>query len=393
MTQTQFGPRATRAAVLVVLGLAACGLAQEAAPDKLTQEYARAITQAQADLDAGRVTEARQRLDATDKALRSFEFEYLLARAQAAPAKGAAPDLIRTLATPKVETRYAVLNELDRQLAFICRDGSVRVHDLNAPEAAPKTLTHEGAGAIWTGAFSHDGKTFVAGHENGDVVVRDAKTWKVRHTVSLGEKWPVRELAVAPDGSAFVAEGKAALELWSLAEGKPKKVAAVGERYNFGEGLAFSPKGDLIATGGMFDIILHKAATGEQTKSMRHASYTMGLEFSPDGKRIASAPRANVNKFLSVFDVADAKPVFTAGPFTEYVAGLAFTPDGKRVAATGPQRNVRLFDAATGVVVLTLSRTDHTAKPAVSRDGRLLGWSEPGGYRYIDLGKKPDGGR
>jgi WD40 repeat protein len=279
---------------------------------------------------------------------------------------------------------------VDRQLAFICRDGSVRVHDLNAAEAEPKTVSREGGSAIWSGAFSHDGTTFVAGHENGDVVVWDAKTWKVRHTVSLGEKWPVREVAIAPDGSAFVAEGKEALELWSLADAKPKKVATVGERYNFGEGLAFSPQGDTIATGGMFDIVLHSAKSGELTRTLRHASYTMGLEFSPDGKRIASAPRANVNKFLSVFDIAGGKPLFTAGPFSEYVAGLAFTPDGKRVAATGPQKDVRLFDAATGEIVLTLKRPDHTAKPAFSRDGRLLGWSEPGGYRFIDLGKKAD---
>jgi WD40 repeat protein len=286
-----------------------------------------------------------------------------------------------------------VLNEVDRQLVFICRDGGLRIHDLNAPAAAAKTASHGKGGAIWSGAFSHDGKTFVAGHDNGDVVVWDVKTWKARRTVSLGAKWPVRELAVAPDGSAFVAEGKAELELWSLSGERPKKVAAVGPRYNFGEGLAFSPKGDLVATGGMFDLVLHNATTGEKTKAMRHASYTMGLQFSPDGKRIASAPRGNVNKFLAVFDVADGKLLFNAGPFGHYVAGVAFTPDGKRVVATGPQKDVRLFDAGTGTVVLTLKRTDHTAVPAVSRDGRLLGWSEPSGYRFIDLGKKPAGGK
>ena len=40
--------------------------------------------------------------------------------------------------------------------------------------------------------------------------------------------------------------------------------------------------------------------------------------------------------------------LFHAGPFGEYVAGIAFT-----------------------------------------RDGRLLGWSEPDGYYFIDLGRKP----
>jgi WD40 repeat protein len=376
----------TTGATALVVFASTFAVAQEA--DKTTKAYAKAIAAAQADLDAGRVSEARKQLEATDKSARSFEYDYCLARAQAPAVKGSPPDLIRTVAMPKVETRYGVLNEVDRQLAFICRDGGLRIHDLNAVDTPPKTVGHLAKSAIWSGAFSHDGKTFASGHENGDVLVWDTKTWKVRHTVPLGVKWPVRELAIAPDGSAFVAESEKELELWSLGGEEPKKVSGVGPRYNFGEGLAFSPKGDLLATGGMFDIELHDAKTGAKTKAMRHASYTMGLEFSPDGKRVASAPRGNVNKFLSVFDIAEGKSLFIAGPFVEYVAGLAFTPDGKRVAATGPNKDVRLFDAVTGDVILTLPRADHTAKPAFSRDGRLLGWTEPGSYRFIDLGKK-----
>jgi WD40 repeat protein len=358
----------------------------EEAPPSPSQDYVRAIAQAQEDLDAGRIAEARQHLTETEKSLRGFEYEYLLARADAAPATGPAPDLIRTVEVPNVETRYDVLNGVDRQLACICRDGAIRVYDLNAPGTPTRTAMHERGGAVWSGAFSWDGKTFAAGYESGEVVMWDAKTWQVRAAVPLGEKWPVRELAVAPDGSAVVAESKSALELWSLEGDKPTKVAAVGDRYNFGEGLAFSPQGDLVATGGMFDIVLHDAKTGQRLRSMTHASYTMGLEFSPDGKQIASAPRGNINKFLAVFEVADGRKLFNAGPFAGYVAGLAFTPDGKRIAATG-EGNVRLFNASTGEVVLTLKRDRPTARPAVSRDAKLIGWNELGGFRFIDLSK------
>lgn len=387
MTPTPYN--LSRFAILIVLVSAASSFAQSATP---TQAYARAIAQAQAHLDGGRVTDARKQLDATDKTLRGFEYDYLLARAAAAPATGAAPDLIRVLARPAVESRYGVLNEVDRQMVYICRDGSLRVHDLNAPAAPPKVAAHNKT-AIWSGAFSRDGKTFAAGHENGEVVVWDAKTWTVRHAVPVAVGKPVRELAVAPDGSAFVAEGASALELWSLAGEKPAKVADVGERLNFGEGLAFSPQGDVLATGGMFDIVVRDAKTGAQTKTMRHASYTMGLEFSPDGKYVASAPRGNVNKFLAVFDIAQAKSLFNAGPFGHYVAGMAFTPDGKRIAATGCEKVLRVFDAATGEIALALPRTECGAKPGITRDGRLLGWSEPGGYMYIDLGKTAEGGK
>jgi hypothetical protein len=374
--------------------LAAGGFARDSTPEAAAQ-YARAIAGAQADLDASRVEEARRKLDATDKSLRSFEHDYLLARAAAMGKVGPAPDLIKTIARPEgVETRYGILNAVDRQLVFICRDGALRVHDLTTPAVPPRVPREAAGNACWAGAMSRDGTTFVSGHQNGDVVVWDAKTWKVRHRIPLGQDWPVRELAIAPDGSAVVAESKSALELWSLAGKEPKKVADVGERYNFGEGLAFSPTGDVIASGGMFDILFYDAKTGEKKPTtLRHASYTMGLEFSPDGKRIASAPRGNVNKFLAVFDIAAAQPLFNAGPFAEYVAGMAFTPDGKRIAATGCEKTFRLFDAATGEVMLKLARPECGAKPGVTRDGRLIGWYEPDGYKFIDLGIAVGGGR
>jgi WD40 repeat protein len=375
---------------LIALLSAVRASAEAPSPGPATKDYAHAITQAQAELDAGRIEEARKLLADTDESPRSFEYAYLLARARSPAADGAVPDLVRHVALPDVESRYGVLNQVNRQLVFICRDGGLRIHDLNKPEAEPRKASSDSQSAIWSGAFSWDGTTFAAGHENGHVLVWDAQSWTVRHDVSLGEEWPVRELAVAHDGSSFVAESKAALQLWSLSDGAPRKVADVGERYTFGEGLAFSPRGDLIATGGMFDIELHDARSGELKHSMRHASYTMGLEFSPNGDRVASAPRGNVNKFLSVFDIASGDSLFIAGPFENYVAGLAFTPDGARVAATGPQQDVRLFDAVTGEVVLTLKRAAHTAKPSFSRDGQLLGWSQPDGYHYIDLGQAID---
>jgi WD40 repeat protein len=375
-------------ALTILFGLAAGLTAQAQDRSGDLNPYVGNIGKARAELDAGCVAEARKLLQATDKNLRRFEFDYLLARAEKSEGEGKpAPDLIRRMPKPDVETRFGVLDELQRRVVFICRDGSLRVYDIARTAAEPKHVKHPQGAAVWSGMFSHDGKTFVSGHQNGEVLVWDATTWEVRHTVSLGNDWPVRELAVSPDGSAVVAESMKALELWSLAGAKPAKVADVGVRYNFGEGLAFSPKGDLIATGGMFDIVLHDAKTGEKTRSMRHASYTMGLEFSPEGSRIASAPRGNVNKFLAVFDVKQDAPLFNAGPFGNYVAGLGFSPDGSRIAATGCEKLFRIFDASTGRIVLSLDRPECGARPAFSRDGRLLGWNEPDGFLFIDLGQ------
>ena len=358
--------------------------------DEKSAAYAATINEAQSLLEAGTLAEATAKLMSTEDSRRGFEYRYLQACVAQSTEGQPAPDLVRSVAKPAVETRYALLNPVAAQIVFICRDGGLRIHDLTMLEAEAAVVKHPAESPVWTGAFSSDGKTFASGHQNGEVIVWDVATWTVRQTVKLGDDWPVRELAISPDGLAMVAESKSGLELWSLADNSAKKIAKVGDRYNFGEGLAFSPTGDLIATGGMFDILLHDARTGQQTKSMRHASYTMGLKFSPDGKQIASAPRGNVNKFLAVFDVTQDEPKFNVGPFGHYVAGLAFSPDGQRIAATGCEKVLRLFDASTGETVLSIKREDCGSAPAFSHDGQLLGWSEPSGFMYIDLGKRPE---
>ncbi len=351
------------------------------------RQYAAALAEATAHLDAGRLAAARAKL--TGLPTDGFEFAYLQARLAAGTEAQPAPDLIRTAPAPKgVEVRYAALNPVSRRLAYGCRDGKVRVYDLAGGE--PTELGDGTHGVVWSLAYSRDGKTLVVGHEDGTVGVWDAATGEARGGFATGTKWAVRELAVAPDGSAAVAEGQKELQLWSLAGAEPVKVAAVGERYTFGEGLAFSPVGDRLATGGMFDVLLFDAKTGLKQSDFRHASYTMGLEFSPDGKRVASAPRGNVNRFLSVFEL-DGTEVWRVGPLPAYTDGLAFTPDGKRLVATRTDRTVQLYDGTTGVVLLEWKRPANVAKPATAADGRLFGWNQPDGFRFIDLGPAPPG--
>lgn len=348
--------------------------------------YSRSIAAAQQSLDSGKLDDARKQLDATPAKLRGFEFHYLTARLAQGKMGEPAPDLLQKVGKPEVEVRYAVLHAATRHIVYICRDGALRRVNLTKPTETLDPLPHPEKSPVWTGVFSHDGSRFFAGHQSGEVVVWNAKTWQVERTVRVSDDWPVRELAASPDGQAFIAESKEAIELWSLREDQSAKIAAVGQRLNFGEGVAFSPQGDLIATGGMFDIQLLDAKTGQPKRSMRHASYTMGLEFSPDGRRIASAPRGNVNKFLAVFGVDREEPDFNAGPFGHYIAGMSFSPDGQRIAATGCEKLFRIFDSHTGDIALALKRKECGAKPGFSSDGRLLGWNEPDGFYFIDLG-------
>ena len=152
-----------------------CWAQDGAIPIPVTDSYIRDLDKVQSDLDAGRMAEARKSLDAINKSGPAFEFEYLSTRAAQSPDEGkAAPDLIRKVARPNVDTRYGVLNPLNRQMVFICRDGSLRIHKLASPDKEFKTERHPTGATIWSGVFSYDGKSFLTGHENGEVLVWNA---------------------------------------------------------------------------------------------------------------------------------------------------------------------------------------------------------------------------
>lgn len=363
------------AACFLALALPECGAEDE----KPTAQDAAKL------LDSGSIEEAG-RIIARLMPRESLEVRYLSARLQGATEGEPAPDAIQILKVPTtVQVRYAVLHPAKRQAVFISRDGGLRVSDLSDLSSELRVVMDPEKSAIFRGVFSADGKRFFSGHQNGRVLVWNTHDWTLLSAVTIDPAWPVRELAASPDGTTFVAEAKKGLELWTLADTEPRKVARIADRLNFGEGLSISPAGDSIATGGMFDVILHDAATGEKRGEMRHASYTMGLYFSPDGKYLASAPRGNVNRFLAVFDVAERKQLFNAGPFGNYINGVAFDPGGNRIVATGCEKTLRIFDAKTGEIRLSIPRRDCGTQPAVLRDGSLFGWSEPQGFLFVDL--------
>jgi WD40 repeat protein len=123
-----------------------------------------------------------------------------------------------------------------------------------------------------------------------------------------------------------------------------------------GRSLAFRPDGRELALGlGAFlwgEIEVWDLAR----RSRRHrlvglGNWPVGLAYSPDGRRLASA---NHDRTASVWDMDSGKRLVTFREHGARVNGVAFSPDGRRLATCGDDGRVFVWEADTGKVLLRL---------------------------------------
>ncbi len=147
-------------------------------------------------------------------------------------------------------------------------------------------------------------------------------------------------------------------------------------------GVAFSPDGSRIASASSdFAINVWDVATGQKTLTLEgHTGTVSGVAFSPDGLRVASASSDGTVK---LWDAATGQEALTLKGHTKEAYGVAFSPDGSRLASVSWDGTVRVWDAATGRETLTLKgRAFPATTVAFSPDGSQIASSSVDVYLW-----------
>ncbi|GAA0247176.1 hypothetical protein GCM10010492_53500 [Saccharothrix mutabilis subsp. mutabilis] len=236
------------------------------------------------------------------------------------------------------------------------------------------TFTHHKSGLVMALAFSPDGRTLATAGDDTAVLL-----WDTRHRVLRGRltgpRTTVYTMAFNPRTSMLAAGGEdGAILLWD--PGQP----AVAEHPTMVSAVAFSPDGGTIATTGGNQTTLWNTADRSIRAVLTDGEvFTNAAAFSPDGHLLATAtqpfpccPDGAPGNTLTLWDLDTGTPTRRAG-HTGQVLGIAFSPDGRRIATAGVDRSVLIWDSATGAVLKTL--TGHAAAVngvQFSPDGRLL---------------------
>jgi WD40 repeat protein len=267
-----------------------------------------------------------------------------------------------------------------RTLALASSNGTVLLRDV---QQAAQQLRNGVPGVTTSVAFSPDGGTLAVGYDRGDVILRDVR----RRTRKVLAKVPGRitDVAFSPDGNTLAAvynhgEGDSPGRIVLLdVNGKGRRLLLRYDGYL--QSVAFSPDGRTVAAGIDFGRVilsdLHTRARRELPDhrgfdmSGEHLLYVNKLEFSADGRRLASMGTGTV----ALWDLhARTWQVWNA--HQGELDRVEFSPDGRTLASHSTRARLRLWDVRTHVLRGKLDGTSPGGTTdrglAFSPDGRTL---------------------
>jgi WD40 repeat protein len=190
-------------------------------------------------------------------------------------------------------------------------------------------------------------------------------------------------IAFSPDGKLLASSSSGIVRLWNVATKEVLCVLLGHYRAAKVEAIAFSPDGAMVATGSSDSMIgLWNAATGHNLEFLNgHTSFVSAVAFSPDKRLLASGSSDSTIKLWDVTSVAvdrlretalAIKPQHTFGRHRGRVNAVEFSPDGKLLASGSSDRTIMIWDMVLMKAERMFLNTAIVLAVAFSPDGRLL---------------------
>ncbi|MGI2906171.1 trypsin-like peptidase domain-containing protein [Tolypothrix sp. VBCCA 56010] len=230
-------------------------------------------------------------------------------------------------------------------------------------------------GAVYSVAFSPDGKTLASGSRDETIKIWNLATGQVIRT--LNRHSPAYSVAFSPDGRTLASSGyDTTIKIWNLATGQVIRTlnghsAAVGS-------VAISPDGRTLASGSVAGgsddktIKIWNLATWQviHTLNGHSNSSVFSVAFSPDGRTLASGGN---DATIEIWNLATGQVIRTLNGHSDSVNSVAISPDGRTLASGSYDKTIKIWNLVTGQVIRTLNgHSDSVKLVAFSPDGRTL---------------------
>lgn len=206
-------------------------------------------------------------------------------------------------------------------------------------------------------AVSRDGKLVLTGSEDKTARVWDASTGKELRRLE-GHTAPVTSVAFSPDATKIATGSEGGLlgmqgderdgtaRLWNAGTGVELK-RLEGEGGGPLQGVAFSPDGRRLVTGGGFVVQLWDSDSGREVRRLAPGTslFFGAARFSPDGHTVFATASDGL---VHAWDVETGQDVRRYGCFASRVTCAQFTPRGTGFVTAHADGSTRLWDPTSG---------------------------------------------
>ncbi|MYF99130.1 PQQ-binding-like beta-propeller repeat protein [Candidatus Poribacteria bacterium] len=235
--------------------------------------------------------------------------------------------------------------------------------------------------AIHSVAFSPDGRTLATASFDGHYLLWEIPSGLFKETLAEDSSVSKNDFvgSFSPDGDKFALGVGGSVEIFELAPAKVKKIINNGMEHRQGwiRGIAYSPKGDIIATGTDSDLILWDTIIGTPMNTHDCEFLIRNLAFSPDGRTIA----ISTSNDTLLWDIQ----TWTLKHTLDGNSIVAFSPDGRTIATSYSWKGtVQLWDTKTGAHKDRLIGHGSGVKSiAYSPDGKIIATAGEDGTVFL----------